>query len=103
MDEVRYKPRRDGAGFRIEDTRTKTFLEGEEHDDFVAASQAVWDREKRDAAEELAHKVEAAGFPQLAADLRCGVPRDVLLGRLRERGEGESEAATALGGKEPPK
>lgn len=96
MDEVRYKPRRDGTGFKIEDTGTQTFLEGEEHEDFFVASQAAGDRERAEWAEELARKVEEAGCPEVAADVREGVPRDVLLRRLREIGEADSEAAQVI-------
>ena len=96
MDEIRYKARRDGGGFRIEDTRSGVLLEGEEYEDFFVANQAATDRERAEWADELARKVEEAGWPELAADVRKGVPRDVLLRRLREIGEGDSDAAQII-------
>jgi hypothetical protein len=102
MDEVRYRPRRDGVGFKIEDTQNNTFLEDEEYDDFFVANQEAERREEREAAEELARKVKASS-PEIAAELRRGVPPNVLLWRLRERGEGESEVALVLAGRKQPR
>lgn len=45
---------------------------------------------------ELARELERAGWPEVAADAERGVPPEVLLRRLLEIGEGESEAARVI-------
>jgi hypothetical protein len=45
---------------------------------------------------ELARELERAGWPELAADAERGAPPELLLRRLREIAEGESEAARIL-------
>lgn len=97
MDEVHFKPRRVAAGFKIEDTRSGELLEGEEHDDFFVASQAAAAHERTEWAEGVARRLEEAGSDELAAELREGIPRDVLWIRLREGGEASGKAAQILG------
>lgn len=42
--------------------------------------------------EELACRLEDAGWPSVADDVRDGIPSDVILERLSEIGEGHSDA-----------
>lgn len=46
--------------------------------------------------EEVAAELEDAGWPAVAADVRDGVDYDVILRRLREIGEGDSDAAEII-------
>lgn len=96
MEDVHFKARRAAAGFLIEDTRTGEFVPGEEIDDVFVANQVAARLERAEWAEEVAPRLEEAGSTDLAAELRDGLPRDVLLGRLRERGEAGSPAAQIL-------
>lgn len=93
---VRYRPRRSGSGFEIEDTRTKDLVAGEKHEDIFVANQAAAALERRDWAADVSQRLEEAGDSELAANLRVGIPRDILLRRLEERNEGGGIAAQIL-------
>lgn len=96
MDDMRYKPRRTATGFRIEDTRSGELVAGEEIEDFFVASEAARDRERSEWRENVAGKLEAAGWPEVAEDVRHGLGRETVLARLHHLGQADSDAARIL-------
>ena len=93
---VRYRPRRSGSGFGIEDTSTKDLVAGEKHEEFFVANQAAARLERAEWAAGVSRQLEEAGEAELAAQLREGIPGDILLRRLGERNEADGRPAQIL-------
>lgn len=78
----------------------RTALEGDsnddEHDALTIVAEALGI--KYEPIEQLANDVEDMGFPSVADDLLDGVPRETVIKRLAEIGEGDSAVARRIAG-----